>query len=86
MEKAKRLIVVALASATPAIGAAALAFADAGGVPNENSCGGFGRGKISERPFACDDVGEERASPTRPIRDRASLRTAPTHFGCVPGT
>ena len=71
-----RRILAALAVSSAILGAtAAPVFADPGGAPNENSCGGIGReardfaatpGPMdpqalfeAQGPFTCDDVGEE---------------------------
>ena len=64
MRGTARWLVVPLLAATLAVGLAAPALADPGGVPNANSCGGIGRDKdAASSVFTCDDVGEQQASP-----------------------
>ncbi len=61
-----RLVLVALVGGALAVGMAAPALADRGGVPNESSCGGLGRekptGPVDQNSFTCDDTGQSNAS------------------------
>ncbi len=86
MTRGKRMITVFAIGATLAVGSAAPALADRGGVPNDRSCGGIGKEKGDEGAFMCDDV-QSNASPkaSNPGQGFPRPRPRTTHTRLQPG-